>query len=79
MPLLFRPGRGNPPALVSIFGDPNEHGRRLLAYEVGATAIAPTKNLSFDITGFYNVYDHLLIHRFPIRQFLKPARPRGIC
>jgi iron complex outermembrane receptor protein len=56
----FATGPSSPPALVSIFGNPNNTSEELLAYEVGYR-VAPTKNLSFDITGFYNVYDDLLI------------------
>jgi iron complex outermembrane recepter protein len=56
----FQPPPPSPPALVSIFGDQNNVAEKLLAYEVGYR-VAPLNNLSFDITGFYNVYDHLLI------------------
>jgi iron complex outermembrane receptor protein len=49
-----------PPALVSISGDANNVPENLTAYELGYR-VAPVKNLSFDITGFYNVYDDLLI------------------
>jgi iron complex outermembrane receptor protein len=49
-----------PPALVSISGDPNNVPEDLTAYELGYR-IAPAKNLSFDVTGFYNDYDDLLI------------------
>jgi iron complex outermembrane recepter protein len=56
----FQTGPSSPPALVSVFGNPDSTAEKLLAYEVGYRA-APTKNLSFDITGFYNVYNHLLI------------------
>jgi iron complex outermembrane receptor protein len=51
---------GHPPALVSVFGNPNNTAENLVAYEAGYR-VAPAKNLSFDITGFYDVYDHLLI------------------
>jgi iron complex outermembrane receptor protein len=56
----FQTAPSSPPALVSVFGDPEGNAEELLAYEVGYR-VAPTKNLSFDITGFYNVYDHLLV------------------
>jgi iron complex outermembrane receptor protein len=59
-PAAFPTPPPGPPALVSIFGDQNDTAEKLLAYEVGYR-VAPTKNLSFDITGFYNVYDHLII------------------
>jgi len=49
-----------PPALVSIFGDPNNQPENLTAYELGYR-VAPAKNLSFDVTGFYNDYQDLLI------------------
>jgi iron complex outermembrane recepter protein len=56
----FQAAPPSPPALVSIFGNQNDTAEKLLAYEVGAR-VAPAKNLTFDITGFYNVYEHLLI------------------
>jgi iron complex outermembrane receptor protein len=56
----FQPAPLSPPALVSVFGDPDNKAEYLLAYETGYR-VAPTKNVSFDITGFYNVYDNLLI------------------
>jgi len=56
----FQPAPSGPPALVSIFGDPNNTAEDALDYELGYR-VAPTRNLSFDITGFYDVYDHLLI------------------
>jgi iron complex outermembrane receptor protein len=49
-----------PPALVSVFGDPDNVPEKLTAYELGYR-VAPAKNLSFDVTGFYNVYDDLII------------------
>jgi iron complex outermembrane receptor protein len=55
-----QPAPSSPPALVSFFGDHHDTAEKLLAYEVGYR-VAPTKNLSFDITGFYNVYEHLII------------------
>ncbi|HTA29307.1 MAG TPA: TonB-dependent receptor, partial [Candidatus Cybelea sp.] len=56
----FQPGPASPPALVSVFGDPNNTEENLLAYEMGYR-IEPARNLSFDLTGFYNVYDNLLV------------------
>jgi iron complex outermembrane receptor protein len=56
----FQPGPASPPALVSVFGNPNNAAENLLAYEVGYR-VEPAKNLSFDLTGFYNIYDNLLI------------------
>ena len=56
----FQPGPSSPPALVSVFGNPEATAEKLLAYELGYR-IAPTKSLSFDLTGFYNVYQHLLV------------------
>ncbi|HEV7925940.1 MAG TPA: TonB-dependent receptor [Verrucomicrobiae bacterium] len=58
--VAFQPPPPSPPALVSIFGDQNNTAEKLLAYEVGYR-VAPVKNLSFDVTGFYNVYQNLLI------------------
>jgi iron complex outermembrane receptor protein len=45
--------------LVSLFGNPNVGSEELLAYELGYR-IEPTKRLSFDLSAFYNQYDHLL-------------------
>jgi iron complex outermembrane receptor protein len=56
----FQPAPPSPPALVSVFGDQNATAEKLLAYQVGYR-VAPTKSLSFDVTGFYNVYEHLLV------------------
>jgi iron complex outermembrane receptor protein len=56
----FPTGASSPPALVSIFGNPEDTAEKLLAYEAGYR-VAPAKNLSFDLTGYYNYYDHLLI------------------
>jgi iron complex outermembrane recepter protein len=56
----FQPAPASPPALVSVYGAQNNVAEVLLAYEVGYR-VAPMKNLSFDITGFYNVYDDLLV------------------
>jgi iron complex outermembrane receptor protein len=56
----FQLGPASPPALVSVFGNPNNAAENLLAYEVGYR-VEPAKNLSFELTGFYNIYDNLLI------------------
>ena len=56
----FPPGPTSPPALVSVFGNPNSATENLLAYEVGYR-VEPVRNLSFDLTSFYNVYDNLLV------------------
>jgi len=45
--------------LVSLLGNPNAEAENLGAYELGYR-IEPTKQLSFDIAGFYNQYDNLL-------------------
>ncbi len=59
-PGAFQPAPPSPPVLVSIFGNQNVTAEELLAYEVGYR-IEAAKTLSFDLTGFYNVYDNLLI------------------
>ena len=45
--------------LDRLSGDANAKSEQLTAYELGYR-IEPTKRLSFDVTGFYNQYDHLL-------------------
>lgn len=49
-----------PAALVSILGNPNLGVERLTATEIGYR-VEPTKRLSFDVTGFYNDYDNLIV------------------
>ncbi len=56
----FQPPPPSPPALVSVFGNPEATAEKLVAYETGYR-VEPAKNLSFDLTGFYNVYQHLLV------------------
>jgi iron complex outermembrane recepter protein len=56
----FQASPASPPALVSVFGNPNSTAEKLLAYETGYR-VEPVRNLSFDLTGFYNVYQHLLV------------------
>jgi iron complex outermembrane receptor protein len=56
----FQPPSPSPPALATIYGAQNLTAEKLLAYEVGYR-VAPTRNLSFDITGFYNVYENLIV------------------
>jgi len=56
----FQPAPASPPALVSVFGNPNSTAEKLLAYEAGYR-VEPVRSLSFDLTGFYNVYQHLLV------------------
>jgi iron complex outermembrane recepter protein len=53
------PGQAGPlPALVAVVGNPNEAAEELLAYEIGYR-IEPMKQMSFDITAFYNNYKNL--------------------
>ena len=59
----FQPFRNplNPegiPILPTIFGDHDFESEDLVAYELGYR-IHPTKKLTFDIAGFYNVYRNL--------------------
>ena len=48
----------SPPILITVVGNPNFKSEELLAYELGYRA-EPTKQVSFDVTAFYNVYDRL--------------------
>ena len=63
--MVFQPSSG-PPILISVFGNPDFNSEELLAYELGYR-IEPVKQLSFDATAFYNVYDRLwsLTQEFP--------------
>jgi iron complex outermembrane receptor protein len=47
------------PVLVSVFGNPNLQSEELTAFELGYR-IKPAERLSFDISTFYNTYDHLI-------------------
>ncbi len=49
----------SPPVLVSLLPNPKVDSEKLVAYELGYR-IEPIKRLSFDIAGFYNVYDDLI-------------------
>ncbi len=48
----------SPPILITVVGNPDFKSEELLAYELGYRA-EPTKQVSFDVTAFYNVYDRL--------------------
>lgn len=56
----FQPNAFSPLFLVSQFGNHRADSEKLTAYELGYR-IESAKRLSFDLTGFYNVYDDLLI------------------
>ncbi len=60
------PGAGGLPNIVALFGNPETNSEELRAYEVGYR-IQPTRQLSVDVAGFYNVYDRL--------QTVEPDRP----
>jgi iron complex outermembrane receptor protein len=49
-----------PPVLVSILPNSILTPESLIAYQAGYR-IEPARNLSFDLTGFYNVYDDLIV------------------
>ncbi len=46
------------PVQISVLGNPDQRSEDLLAFEMGYRA-NPDPNFSFDIAGFYNIYDHL--------------------
>jgi iron complex outermembrane receptor protein len=48
----------SPPILISVVGNPNFKSEELLAYELGYR-VEPTKQVSFDVAAFYNVYNRL--------------------
>jgi len=45
-------------AMATVWGDGDGDSEELVTYEIGYRAI-PVKNLSFDVTAFYNMYDDL--------------------
>jgi len=49
------------PVYSSLLPNPNLKSEDLLAYELGYR-VEPTKKLSFDVSGFYNVYNNLIIY-----------------
>lgn len=51
------PGPGGMPALVSIFGNPNQRNESTLAYETGYRSLL-RPNLSVDVAAYYNHYSH---------------------
>jgi iron complex outermembrane receptor protein len=52
------PGADGPLTLLSLFGNRKLRCEDLIAYELGYRT-QPKKNISLDITAFYNFYDHL--------------------
>lgn len=58
-PIGSIPGSGGmPPTELSLLGNSEFESEKLIAYELGYR-IQPTPDLSFDLAGFYNVYDDL--------------------
>ncbi|MDB6021638.1 MAG: ligand-gated TonB-dependent outer rane channel [Pedosphaera sp.] len=51
-------GPGTPALPVTLYGNQNIRSEELLAYQLGYR-VEPCKQLSFDVTAFYNFYDHL--------------------
>ena len=47
-----------PPGSITIFGNPNLRSEELIAYEIGYR-VEPMDRLTFDLTAFYNDYNHL--------------------
>ncbi len=47
-----------PPAVTSLYGNPNDESGQLIAYEFGYR-VQPLDQLSFDLAAYYNVYDRL--------------------
>jgi iron complex outermembrane receptor protein len=54
----FQPSPFSPVFQPALLGNPDLLSEKLIAYEMGYR-IEPTRNLSFDITAFYNVYDDI--------------------
>ena len=55
------PGPMGSVRMMSLFGNRDFKSEELIAYELGYR-IRPTKNLSLNLTTFYNVYDQLQTH-----------------
>jgi iron complex outermembrane receptor protein len=55
----FQPSPFDPVVLASLFGNPRVAPEELVSYELGYR-IELTKRVSFDLAGFYNVYDDLM-------------------
>jgi len=64
----------SPPALVTVFGNPNLKAEELTAYELGYR-IQPAERLSFDAATFYNVYDRVIAAAQGAPYFVPPAGP----
>jgi iron complex outermembrane receptor protein len=64
----------SPPALISVFGNPNLKSEELTAYELGYR-IKPVERLSFDVAAYYNVYDQLVTAVQGTPFFEPPAGP----
>jgi len=65
---------GPNPALVSLLPNPNLQEEKLTAYEIGYR-VQPTKPLSFDAAGFYNIYDNLSVQEPNANQFVATPVP----
>jgi iron complex outermembrane recepter protein len=57
---VFQPP-ASPPFVVSLFGNRDADSEEVLAYELG-WRFEPTSHLSFDLAGFYNEYDGVLMY-----------------
>jgi iron complex outermembrane receptor protein len=60
--VLSGPDPANPfpnPLQLSVLGNPDEQSEEVTALELGYR-VRPTDELSFDVAGFYNIYDNLL-------------------
>ena len=55
-----------PPGTITVFGDRNMRAEEVIAYELGYR-VQPTKQVTFDLTAFYNDYEEL--------RSLEPVRP----
>jgi len=55
----FQPSPFAPAILISSFGNPDFKSEELIAYELGYR-IEPSKRLSLDAAGFYNIYNGLV-------------------
>lgn len=62
------------PAVVTLYGNRDFQPEELLAYELGYR-VEPLRNLSVDLTTFYNVYHDLRSQEFGFSPTLSPSAP----
>src|SRR5688572_4196554 len=64
----------SPPVLITVFPAEDLKAEELLAFELGYRVEA-TKQLAFDVAGFYNQYDHLITYSPGAPEFTTDPAP----